>query len=717
MGKPRSMITDDPDRARALRDRLQAHLSAAALPSEAAQLAPKLLETVADPQFPGALIPALGANGELCIYAMAASNAEWRRLSPILLAFAGPTISSFEGTPSGLGNDPLAAIALESAPAVTAVLRLPGDPRMAAAGLRGALRARDTLARAPDLQRRPPEPTSWLLSQFQDYLNVGARAAAFGVLHRLASELRLDALNLKFLEVQALATFGEWRAITELPGFANLCLARRPAAVTAALLEALYQAHVEDAFQQGAEAKTRALYEELVRPLAQPMLSLPAPPNLSAGGWRLFALEAWTSPSRNDLLQALEAHRETIGWLDSKLGNSAALPKPAEAQAPIEQAREALSTAEAAGSLDSLSKVLAVLNELDPGELAQLRAAEPFRSMLEAVDEIASASGVPANWPEWLGAAADPDFTSALDVAQRGMDEWPPADGLSDPVDVQTMTAALEQAQSDPLAAERSALALPFLVAWLRRDPEFPRSQAAPIYSSLLTLLALGVSRGRPVYDSSQVLVEGLLSAGLEPRKYRDLLDDVTELAGSGVGVEMVYWLLEIIEDLYRYSSPDPTARESFLHSSLAKVAPIFQRLSSLQRAAIKKLADELGWAPAGFAEVAQQESPDLLSVRLSGKRIAIYTLTESSSRQAKESLEEIAPGIVIDCSADHVGTGRLRAMAEGADLFVITSLSAKHAATDFIRAHRGNRPLVYAQGRGFSSILRAVEEHLKRGG
>lgn len=38
----------------------------------------------------------------------------------------------------------------------------------------------------------------------------------------------------------------------------------------------------------------------------------------------------------------------------------------------------------------------------------------------------------------------------------------------------------------------------------------------------------------------------------------------------------------------------------------------------------------------------------------------------------------------------------------------------AKHAATDFIRQYRGARPLLYAQGRGFSSILRAIEDHFE---
>ena len=71
------------------------------------------------------------------------------------------------------------------------------------------------------MQRGAPEPTSWLLASFQDLLNVGRRDAAADVLLRLKEELRIDALNLKFLEVQLLATFEEWNAILMLPGFAS----------------------------------------------------------------------------------------------------------------------------------------------------------------------------------------------------------------------------------------------------------------------------------------------------------------------------------------------------------------------------------------------------------------------------------------------------------------------------------------------------------------
>lgn len=236
-----------------------------------------------------------------------------------------------------------------------------------------------------------------------------------------------------------------------------------------------------------------------------------------------------------------------------------------------------------------------------------------------------------------------------------------------------------------------------------------------PIYASVLTLFALGSALGSSTYESSQILVSALLTAGLDLKTYQALIADVEELAGSGFGVDMVYWALEIVEVFMRASTPAADAREAFLHLALARVAPIYGRLTSLQRAAIAQLAQELGWSLQSFGITAQRDGPEDITSRIQGLRIAIYSLTESSSRQAKAAIEELAPTAVVDCNADHGGTTRLRSLAENADLFVMTWLSAKHAATDFIREHRGGRPLLYARGRGFSSILRAVEDYVRR--
>ena len=56
--------------------------------------------------------------------------------------------------------------------------------------------------------------------------------------------------------------------------------------------------------------------------------------------------------------------------------------------------------------------------------------------------------------------------------------------------------------------------------------------------------------------------------------------------------------------------------------------------------------------------------------------------------------------------------TEKLKALARNSDIVVITWLAATHAATNFINMHRGDKPIIYSKGKGFSSIIRAIEEY-----
>ncbi len=174
----------------------------------------------------------------------------------------------------------------------------------------------------------------------------------------------------------------------------------------------------------------------------------------------------------------------------------------------------------------------------------------------------------------------------------------------------------------------------------------------------------------------------------------------------------MIYWVLDTIEGSMRASAPDAKAREAFLHGIFARAASLYGRMSNLQRTAVKSLAGEPGWSLDTFGVNVDLAPADNFSTRLEGLRVAIYSWTETSSRQAKVAIAEMAPTATVDCSADHGGSVRLRALAENADIIVVTWLSAKHAATEFNREHRGNRSLLYDQDRGFSSILRALEDN-----
>ncbi len=376
-----------------------------------------------------------------------------------------------------------------------------------------------------------------------------------------------------------------------------------------------------------------------------------------------------------------------------------------------DKARERLIAGEATESVDVMSAALVALGRLNEAQRVELARAEPFRSALRALEQEAGCTSVPTSWLMWLTRVSDPTFTNALALARMGAEEWPIAGDSVDPVDVASLFDALNKAQSDSLAAERTAQALPYIVAALQRDPLFPNSAMTQIYSSLLTLLALGSGRGTTVYDSSLILVEALLSIGIDAAQYRETAADVDELAGEGFGVRMVYWTLELIESFMRSPAPDAAAREKLVHSVLARLTPLRGRLSCLQQAAVHSLSSEFGWTIDALP--AQQDlGNDGLASRLRGKSIAIYSLVEGASRQAKVALQAISGDIDVQCSADQGGTAQLRALATNSDLFVVAWAAAKHAATDFIRTHRGDRPLVYAEGKGVSSLLRAVEDH-----
>ncbi|MFD1789544.1 protein DpdD [Sphingomonas floccifaciens] len=715
------MIASEVEVARAVATHLRARATAFLLPAATAELCGRLLETAELPTFPGALIPEQLSDTELVVVA-AATPSDWRRLSPVLRAFAGPTLTSFDGLPSdGLPTPELASILAEAGAHVSAIIRLPAEPAGRETALRALTRARDTLTRAPLLTKSAPEPTSWLLARFQDHLNVGRRDAAERVLERLGDELRLDALNLRALQVQLLATFEDWSGIVSLQGFANLVQARRTPATTAILLEALYRDRLAEFFAKGDRAAVERLYVDEVRALAAPMLQAPVSPSLRTGGLRIAGLEALTVPARGDLKILAASRIGELGWLAERL---AGVPDPAQASPPApdqslvsdtaDKARERLFEAEAVESVDAMAMALAALARLSEAQRAEIAQAEPFRSALRALQHEAGAAEVPTSWATWLARSSSPDFVNALDLARMGADEWSMGGNAADPREVGLLLDGLDAAQADPLAAERTSQALPYLVAALRRDPAFPNSALMPVYSSLLTLLALGSARGAATYGSSLVLVDALLSVGTDRGRYRELIADVDEIAGQGLGVDMAYWTLELVELFMRSAAPDEVERERLVHSILARLAPIGGRLSSFQQAAVRGLAQEFGWS-LNAAPIAASASRDDLSTRLSDKSIAIYSLVENANRQAKAVLESLSSSVDVQLSSEHVGTSRLRALATNSDLFVIAWAAAKHAATDFIREHRGGRPLVYAEGKGLSSLLRAVEDFFGR--
>lgn len=673
-------------------------------------------------EFPGAIVAWPRSGKSTVYYAMANDAAEWRRLRPLLLAFAGPTLTSF----SGRIEPPLLNIPVESfihslGLSIAARFVAGSDQKAREIASRSLKRMIHMVSGAPLTTREAPRPTSYLLAQFVDALNGNDRQQASAILDTCRDELRLDALNLLFLKIQLLAHFGGWSAICEMPEFPSLCHTRKPRSITVAMLEALYQCHLGALFPAPDIASEVSVWRERILPLALPLLRLPIPSTVSPGVLRLYGLAALSAKPRQPMLEAaLREFSEKLGNLWEALVKAgrtdgfmtsaiqSAVPAPATVQ-------DALISADEVNTLSAIAIALDKVGQLNDEDREKLLKSEAFRSILQDLQTQTFGQSPPAGWVEWYQRLGDPEFKSAYEILQHAIVEWP-AESIRDAMEIAVLADVIAGVPDSPPGSQRLADALPTLTAWVVSDPEFPRPSMQPVYESLLIHLVIGSRRATKTYESASILIRALFSIGLSASQYCALLDDCLELAGVGVGTRGIYWLLDILDETIANPAPDPGMRESFWSSVHTRLIPLRNHMTPGQVIAIRNLAGALGWDEAWTGEVLPEQLEtgrfDQVRAALAGKHIAIYSLTDTATRQAEQALKEMEPSVRVSISHDLVGTTALKGMAQSADFFVVVTASAKHAATGFIQQWRPReKPILFAAGRGFTSIVRVIED------
>jgi hypothetical protein len=653
------------------------------------QEARDLTRTLHSSRFPGAVFPTRDPSGDMVIYAAAATPAEWRKLQPLLLAFAGPTFTDFEGAPEAL--DPARPVdQILLAAGVTEAARLrPGRVAQGdAVAVRALLRLSSLLEDAPDLAIAWPEPTARLLAALQDALNGGDLAEAWRIHAVLREESRLEALNLVQLEIQILATAGDWGAIRWHDRFESLALAGPSPATAERLLEAIYWTAVHDS-ASGGEQRVETIRADPAMAFAQLLLTI-APNPSGAVVERL-----------RDIIAPQQREEAAV-----------AFSPPAEGQPthdPLAIARAALLTV---AGLPTVGDPAADAALLDAVSALTLEARDDLlrrpanRAIWQEVLERTGEHAPPSDWSGWMDALTREDFASA-EAAAAGATAWRLLDQDIDAVVARSLAAKIEVIP-EGLAEERFGQAIPYLVQWAQSDPRWPRQSSCPVYVAILTRLALSARRGETALRSAAGLLEGALQCGLSTAEYRDALDAAQTIASEGLSRASAYDALEIVEIARSVTPTVPERLQAFSVNVISVVAALWTRLSEGQRLTLTALAAEVGIE---LGTSAQATEPVLDSPALGGKVLGIYTLTEPAARQAETLLQAAIPGLTVDLNHDHGGSAALGAMVARADLVVIVWASAKHAATDFIKARRGDRPLVYATGRGATSIVRAVED------
>src|SRR5205823_4135988 len=140
--------------------------------------------TASDSSFPGAVLPAVTADGQVYWYAAAETGSEWRQLQPLLLAYVGPTVTGFTGR-TIIPDLAVAAERMLQGQGVHAMAALvPGEGCLPLATT--ALdRLRKALEQRPTTTRAVPQTTASILAQLEMSLAAGARAEAMRLLDRL----------------------------------------------------------------------------------------------------------------------------------------------------------------------------------------------------------------------------------------------------------------------------------------------------------------------------------------------------------------------------------------------------------------------------------------------------------------------------------------------------------------------------------------------------
>jgi hypothetical protein len=181
------------------------------------------------------------------------------------------------------------------------------------------------------------------------------------------------------------------------------------------------------------------------------------------------------------------------------------------------------------------------------------------------------------------------------------------------------------------------------------------------------------------------------------------------------------------LEILVIYPSKSDEERRRFTLELLGSLAKWARRVDEHQWDLARNLSDDIGagaqlegiyaGATAGIPRPRPADE-SLTEAHATIKTVAVYSLTESVLLRVRNLIEKAMPGIKVDVCSDKVGTDRLRQLARQSDLFLMAPRSAKHTATDFIKANRSpDQPLRVASGSGSASLIREFLSFVAAGG
>ena len=710
-------------------------------------------------------LPRVDADGSTTWYVLCRTAREERLARDEVRAFVGPSYSRFDGQSRELvASDGVDAAVLDHWGTTSFLVEVPSTGLGANANRE---KSRERLALWLRLRRERPvrvgaraRPTGRILRDFEYAVLAGDDAAAVASIEELRSFGRLDARNLRFLEVRRLAAGKQWQAIRSLPDFDSLLAIRRPRRATEALIESVYFTELGLFERNGSPSEALIHFRQQLRPqfgdLYRSRRGLSADGGAVAASFVLMALT--DEPPRPDaagtIIDGFAGPAAVRTWLESLGAAQGALaPKVAE-PVPLTPSIGSARAAFAAGDVDRAVDLAAALEpsfeqaslllrcatEIGTVDLAQAAAEavarldETSRSALvghprvgriyaDVLELIGAAQATPDatpnervnSWADWLRRlTGERIWPSAVVVAEQGSRDWKVEE--SDPAHVLELSE-LVSAQRAAWGEEALRDASPYLIEALLRDG--PRGSMLAVYEGLLLLLLTDPNPSLPSLRMLIRLVEARLTLSVDSRSYRDYVEGMSAVIERLSSPAICEAALEALEAVVSVPIVDPRAIERLVARVVGLFGRWYRRVEPLQWSLLRQCADELGLAEIvperspGGAESARDELSDVLRER----SLAIYSLNERALMRAANSLREAYPDLDVSTFHDQVGGSQaLKTASSRADIFVVAVAAAKHAATGYIAQNRSrDRLTLYARGQGSAGLLAVIRENVTR--
>ncbi len=696
-------------------------------------------------------------DGRVQWYVLCASARVARVARDELRAFLGPSYSDFEGLPTNLDpSDGVEAAVLARCGSSAFRLDVPQRDLLNAARER-LLLLKHLRDERPVRTARRVRAAGRVLRDFEYALIARDGQATAECIEELRLGGQLGATNLLFLEVRRLAALGQCNAILVLPELGSLLAMPRPRRVTEAMIRAVYSVRLRE-FEDGARAvEARERFRSELLPQFRDLFRSRA----GLSGYEidasfLLASSASDAP-RHDLAQTILAGYPEDAPGRAYLAALAALvSEPAATQAtadPFMEAQKAFALADVdrayelasalppsfevcalllrcardMGTLAAARIALAGVEQLPEAEKCRLRGHAVLGRIRDALEELATrpvrspsartaAEEIPSSWAAWLRRllSADP-WKSAITVAETAAREWSLEALLSD-VNAVVETAELILADRPPWGQAALRDALPHLLEFFLSKGADARSK--PLYENLFLALAIDDQVSLPQIAALLRTAEARLQLGVSSGDYGEIVHQLTSALDAAETPSVADLALDALDILISEACPNGRQREDFV----ARVVAIFQRwyrrIDPAQWALLRQLADELR-VPEALGNLPVDETAESggsIWTALERKRVALYSLREPALRRVKSVLQELCPGAQVEIFSDRVGgSPALRAASSTADIFVVATAAAKHAATIYIEANRSRTATtLYARGQGSASLLDAIRNFLQ---